>query len=479
MKYGCAFFVVICLAVCASLQCSHAQQINMGIFAEKVHIQFSLGLDGKVKFVRSGSYNFKPPFDGFELLKTDEVKKELELTNEQMKSLSPLFKQFEKDLAAISKLNREDQDAATAEYKSLCEQLEKKVNQVLLEFQRKRLNELTNRLYLRANGITKFIQVMSEPLEFKIPRSDLVVVDQKSKKLVEEWIPSCEEKCKKLLVEFRNKLPSELHDIVDERIEKCLPFHQLDLLDLASERAMKAIDAKNAPSNSSEKISDRLRRMELYELEGDGQWKFKTYESRFTMGITQWLNDPEKNGLGKLELTPKQIEQLSELSKEIRDRLEERGKKLNALNDSGAGPEEMKASSLEGEKIDQFAEKVFFEEILFKHQIDALNERVDRLDSERLGPFGIHSQYEKMSESKKAACREAFEYVREQATKLKKEATAFEQDMLEQSLSELQSEQRNKIMKAIGPKPKYLEASVYLMKGAYKVNSENRKPSEK
>ena len=437
-------------------------------YVHKPVIAMNVGIDGNAAFSKSTILYFSPPIPHYDLLQCKEIKHELELVDEQVKKLEKLFRGFKKIEEKFSERARKDKQEAIANYKLAAKKLKTDVDETLLEFQKKRLVELSNRIAIRTVGLPQFIWQNKKHLGLKLDKSKIRELGKLGKDSAVRYIEKCSEKCQQSLVKFADQLPDQTKQKVKESLDENNPYYILDLLADGIKRAKDSrAEHASRPSDKSEQLEEKLCKSACYTLAADGQWTLQEGENCLVSSLTFWLAEIKSNKFLNMELSDTQVDQINQLLEGISEKNVSLGREYSDLIREIGDTEEARAKLKEwNEDWDEAVSEELFGKILLPTQREFLLEGVIAIEARKLGPLGFVINSDLNGDEKKKVDK-AIDDLESSIEQIRKQSIEREEELLSQMIKLLSLEDQEIVRKAIGKRPKHLEPSIFLMASAY------------
>ncbi len=414
--------------------------------------------------------DWRPPFRTFELIKSEEVQKELELVPNQIDATDSFLSQFQKRRTDLGKKSRLGA-SVSKEYDEECIKLKRDIDFVLLPFQKERIEELYWQVTLRRFGVEPLINEYLQLSGSQLTNEHKHEIDRITKQMAEAWADEVKKRCSAILEAYENTMPDQFQAEFSALIATNPDYANLDLLDLTSQRFLSRLESVNEEKGRDRTLADRLSQSEYYVLEADGQWKLHSSVVSFDGALLGWIVDPEKSQLLDLELTDLQLDQLLNLTRDIRMKIDEKTEAVNNMYDNKIDEKKIRTFLDQGNKdVNDFATQQFFEEILLPHQHKALGERLNRLEADKCGPFALSVRLDKLSDKHRNQFIDSVNELRKTILAIHNESSDFERKLLAK-LDKIDSSVATRLQEMIGPKPKHLGFSWFLFLTTYKISS--------
>lgn len=400
------------------------------IYCQKVSTRIDFDFSGRLIISDSQSMDWCPPFKTFELLLSEEVRKELELVPKQITEIESLLRRFQERRNDLAK-KQQSGGSVSEEYQKECLSLKRDIDSVLLAFQAKRIEELYWQVTLRRSGVEPLINEQLRLSGRQLTKEQRDEIERTVKQAVDKWAGEVKGRCLSILNEFKKRIPDQFQEELAARIAGNPDYANLDVLDITSQRFLEKLESSNDGNGQDRTPEYRLTQAEYNVLEFDGNWKYVVRTRPLDAALLSWIVDPEKSQLVDLDLTGLQMDQLSMLTLEIRTRIDENNEAVNEMFDRGSDDKSIRTFLDERNKdLNDFAKQRFFDEVLLPHQHKLLGKRLDRLETAKCGPFALNLDDVRISDTQKRQLIESVNELRDAILSIKDEAAGFERMLL-------------------------------------------------
>jgi len=391
-----------------------------------------------------------------ELVCCKSTQETLNLSKEQIASVEKLRKDkiqilsnyfIEVNKAGSQKFRAEVHSAT----KESLEQIEQDLEHLLFPFQREKLFEIRNWLFVRQYGIVEFLKRFRSELEIELP-GNLDDIHQRDtrlrKELLEAGIAEAKKRhdllCKEILIK-KVDVASIKPVVVDLLIEN---LERLDQI-----------------GRSSHQLKESLSSLEWYELGADGLWVHKKRDQLVATNSLRVLlqsvrKEEESSDIRILGLFPDQITSLRQIEHDFDIAYREVEDTLNQSIESGeksvvAGRRFRKTIS----ELDEKTFKLIQEKVFLPFQMEFFEEEMQKRQLQKFGAFGIFF-YDVSSDMPK---KKRLQAIKKQVRKLQAEIEELERQRVAKSAELLPEGIRQKVSRAIGDRPDYLRPSLVLL----------------
>lgn len=441
-------------------------------FARMENLEVDIEANGDETVKREVVKNFAPLFRFENHLESEEFRSNLDLSLAQKTDLEDLSKRASKFRIELSQKYKAqiNSEAASKEYWKFAGQLDAEAQDILLQHQMERADQLVQLAALRERGVPAYFTIVAPAGEFELSKEESARLAEMSASLSGRIDNELKQLSDSLLAAVTKSLDAQQTEFFKRQCENVniLSDYLFAVVEFLNAHPKQRGDSESLIEMFREHVSLRWSPAEQRWIRGRGILSAWDAVSNICELL---LND---ESLVLAEFSDDQRAAVKALHEEIHRRVIGFSED-NPYPTTQEAREQFQKLRLQFDSaLDQYAQDQLLEQILLPHQIEAVAKQAERKKFARMGPIvrllrGHFDDYLKIDDEQ----REKINNDIEQAVEvLDQGLLALERSFRKEMIGALDDENQRKLKAAIGDEPQFSHGSVYLVRKSIQTPNE-------